>query len=736
MGCGLRSTRSRHGSSITTAAAILWCTAPGAGLAAEAADPRTMQERYARAEGLLPWNIERELYGLTLEPRWEPGGSRFEYADERRDGAHFYAVDPANARRTRVSGLSGEIEAQEPGVLRSPGGRWAVRVRNGNLFATSVADGRERQLTTDAAPDHGYALPPHSDLQSLSRLRSGNEPTPYGVWSPDGARLLTYRVDERGLTRLPLVVNTAPGKPHHIPYAHHSNTALPGSERVPLAQLMVFDLDRGTRVDLRIPPLMLAYAAEPPGGVYWNRSGKNIYAVHESRDFRTLTLYQADATSGVARAILNETSKRTLRNPMSEGEGSPRLFTLVGDGEQIVLHSERDDWGHYYLYERRTGRLLNRVTHGNWVAHGVHRVDERGRWLYFTACGREPGRDPYYPHLYRVRLDGTQLKLLTPEDAAHAVEFSPDGKFFIDTYSTVDQPPRTVLRAADGRWVMDLMTADVSALERYGWRAPQRIKVTAGDGVTDLYGTLFLPPQSLGDGPFPLVDASYQGPQIALAPVTFLEDSDFTLASSMAQLGFAVLSLDARGTALRSQSFQDFAYGEGFGRPEILSDHVTAIRQLTAQHSRIDAGRVGYYGYSWGGYRAARALLQFPDFFKVAVASAGSHDNVLYIYEHDRWFGASTEPPRTWELQSNLSLASKLKGKLLLVHGDVDDNVHPANTLQLSQALIQAGKEFDQLIFPGRGHDDLQTDPYYVHRKWDYFVRHLAGLEPPQRNRP
>jgi dipeptidyl-peptidase-4 len=518
--------------------------------------------------------------------------------------------------------------------------------------------------------------------------------------------------------KMPIVVSTVPGARHQLPYLHTQNIPLPGSARLPMMQAMVFDLESGRRVDLK-PPGPVIY-----GDLAWSGDGRRAFWIHDSADFRSITVLAADVETGETHVATHEEAKLPLRG---SGSNSERV-TTVGNGEEIVLYSERDGWPHYYLYDGETGRLKKQLTRGEWAVHEVRHVDARGRWLYFTAGGREKGRDPYYAHLYRVRLDGSRLELLTPENAHHEVQFAPGGEYFIDTFSTVDQPPVSVVRTSGGRRVMELMRADVADLRAFGWQPPQRMKFKAADGETDIYASVFMPAGAAPGRKLPVIDFLYAGPSIIWAARQFLEDNGGAAPAS--QLGFVTIAVDGRGTPLRSRAFQDVSFGPDFGSKEIMADHVAAIRQLAERCGCVDLDRVGVAGKSWGGYRAARAMFQFPDFFKVGVAAAGSHDNYIHMFGHDRWFGREADFPGTYLAQSNVRLAGALQGRLLLVHGEADEITHPANTLQVVDALIRANKDFDMLILPDRGHD-IGGDGYYTRKRWDYFVRHLLGAEPP-----
>ncbi len=380
---------------------------------------------------------------------------------------------------------------------------------------------------------------------------------------------------------------------------------------------------------------------------------------------------------------------------------------------------------------------MNQITHGEWAVLDLLHVDEKHGYLYFTAGGKEAGQDPYYPHLYRVKLDGTHLRHLTPEPSNHDIAFSPTGRFFIDTYSRIDTAPVSVLRAADGRLIRELQRADIAPLRAAGWRPPEPFKVKARDGHTDIYGVIFRPSNFDPGERYPVLDAIYPGPQVIRTPKAFgVQESD----QALAELGFIVVTIDGMGTPSRSRAFRELSYNN-MGDAGGLEDHIAGLKQLAARYPYLDLTRVGIYGNSGGGYASARALLKFPDFYKVAVAAAGNHDQRSYWAEWgERFHGYPVG--ENFLSQANAPLAANLKGRLLLVHGSLDDNVHPSNTLQLVDALIAANRDFDLLILPNRNHGlvDLgkgkaasrRSDPYFLRRRWDYFVEHLLGIAPPK----
>jgi dipeptidyl-peptidase-4 len=678
---------------------------------------------------VLPWHLEEKLHHIPFDSRWTSDGKSFEYSIRAADGVATYRIDAATGRKERKVTACPASAERADGVARSPDGRWALRVRDGNLLRVE-GDGAEVALTTDGEPDFAYAATPDSDLYSVTRTIAGTESTPVGVWSPDGTKFLTYRVDQRRVRVLPMVQSIVPGETHQIPRLHAPRVALPGDEHVTRAHFVIVDVSTAKVVNLDVPAGILADSDPAPvTNLQWSASGAKVYVLHEERGYKTLRYFEVDAATGSARQLVSETAELPIRGPgTTTGPGAHVGWPLQSNG-RVIWYSERDGWGHLYLY--RDGRMIRRITSGSWLVHSVVHVDEAGGLVYFIASGKEPQRDPYQRYLYRVRLDGSRMELLTPEPADHTVTFAPRGESFVDTFSTADAPPVTTLRSPAGRLLATLERGDASALHADGWRPPERFSVLAADGRTPLYGNLYRPSHFDAGRRYPLLDSIYHGSHIATAPVEFELSASSRLAQPTAELGFVVMILDARGTGGRGREFQDLSYGGGFASPDAIADHIAAARQLAERHPYLDLSRVGIYGHSWGGYRAARAMFQFPDFYKAAVASAGSHDNFLYVNSHELWFGMPAEAADDYREQSNLPLAGRLKGRLLLAHGDVDDSVHPAQTLQMAHALIEANKDFDLLILPGRNHD-LQFDPYFVRRRWDYLVQHVMGEAPPR----
>jgi dipeptidyl aminopeptidase/acylaminoacyl peptidase len=453
--------------------------------------------------------------------------------------------------------------------------------------------------------------------------------------------------------------------------------------------------------------------------------------------------------------VLEETSPTKVE--MNAVEYNIPNARVIGDGAEVIWYSARSGWGHLYRYDAQTGALANSLTAGDWAVIDLLAVDERRREAYFTGGGREPGRDPYYRHLYKVSLDRGLVTLLTDSDADHHFKpanapmlkllfrsvdppplINPTAGLFVDTYSTVSEPPVSVLRSTrDGRVIAEIERADPTALYAAGWKAPVREKVKAADGTTDLYAVYYRPLRALPGGKHPIIDAEYGGPQITVAPVNFVDaysSSNPLGESGLARLGFATVTIDGRGTPYRSRAFRDAGYPE-FTQVGI-DDHAAAIRQLAERHPEIDPSRVGVYGASWGGTFAAQAILSRPDFFSVAVSSSGVYDyaplyggfenftGIPQYADGSRYRTKANEKPANWAPLDITALAANLKGKLLIVYGDLDENVPPSQAFRLVDALIRANRPYDLLYMPSRPHS-ASADPYAVRRAWDYFVEHL-----------
>jgi dipeptidyl aminopeptidase/acylaminoacyl peptidase len=380
-----------------------------------------------------------------------------------------------------------------------------------------------------------------------------------------------------------------------------------------------------------------------------------------------------------------------------------------------------------YSMDWETGKITQ-ITNGSYFIKDLEYLDEENDVIYFTAAGKETGINPYLQFLYRVNYDGSELRLLTPEDANHMVDFSFDGRYIVDNYSKLDQPTITVIRSStDGEVLLEIGKTDISPALDIGWQTPVSFKVKASDDKTDIYGALWLPSNLDRRKSYPVIDNSYTGPHTTVYPKSFSQVAHGSEKQSLAELGFIVMVVDGRGSAMRSKEFHDHSYGRlGFS----LQDHIAAIEQLSEMYSWIDKSRVGIYGHSAGGYDAAHALLQYPDFYKVAVSSSADHDHRMEkAWWPEMYMGWPVDSQ--YHQQSNITMAGNLKGKLLITHGGIDENVNPSATFKLAEALIKADKDFDMLILPGmrHGYNGIHRE-YFTKRKWNYFVENLQGAEP------
>lgn len=794
------------------ALAALWAAT------AAAAPPALTGADYARAEKLLDYRLRGTIKNARIEPQWLADG-RFWYRRDGEQGPEYVLVDPAargrqplfdpsrlhaamravvpaaaapqplavvadgDALRLRLRG-DGERELEcelrdyrcqallarsDPLALVSPDGTRAVFVRDHNLWLRDLRSGAERALTRDGEAHYGYGTLPDFALRAVPSQQGRWRAPPFALrWSPDGRRLFGTRFDERRIQPYPMVA-MAPAEGFR-PKVFEVRLSLLGDAETVRDEWYAVDVDSaaadGAAVRRIAIPAGWNNVAEADV-LGWSGDGRRAYAAIARYDRPArMRLVEVELERGALREVLEERSDTRIQ--LNDYLYSRPAVRILAARNQAVWFSERDGWGHLYLVDLGDGRVLRRLTRGDWLVRDLVGVDEARGELYFTAGGREPG-DPYQRRLYRASLDGGEPVLLTPEAADHAVDpgasailggapkqwLSPNGDYVVDSYSTLDAPPRTVLRSTrDGAVLMELERADASVAYAAGWRPPQRVRLKAADGRSDIYATVFLPPGYSADDArpkqYPIIDGFYGGPQITNAPVALADAVAATnpvSRASLAALGFVVVTIDARGTPGRSQAFHDVSFGP-FADPQI-DDHVAAIRQLAQRYPGLDLDRVGVYGHSFGGYTSTRAILRRPEFYRVAVSSAGSHNyQGMYgggVHGLERLLAgppvygesgprrpAPDAVPDNYRALDNASLADRLRGKLLLVYGDLDENALPATTVQLTSALIRADKDFDLLYLPNQDHELFRNDAYYTRRMWDYFVRHLMDSEPPR----
>jgi dipeptidyl-peptidase 4 len=684
---------------------------------------------YARAERFMTYNTTPLVLHAGVRASWLPGDTsdRFWYRTRTEKGSEAVLVDPVKATRSECDLAPCKAPEREPSAgpppvrvdVPSPDGKRQAFVRDWNLWVREIATGRETQLTKDGIKDFGYAT------DNAGWTRSDR---PILKWSPDSKKIATFQQDQRAVGEMYLV-DTKVGHPTLQAWKY----PLPGDELVTMIQRVVIDVDNGKLVRVRMAPdqhrstLCDDIACRGDwGDVQWSSDGSTVAFVSTARDHRRAQLRVADASTGIIREVMEEKAETFFES----GNGAVNWRYLPASNE-VIWFSERDNWGHLYLHDLRTGREKQPITTGDGNVTQLLRVDDKNRVLYFVAVGREPGRDPYFRHLYRIGMDGTNLQLLTPEDADHDVSMSPSGRFFVDVYSKPDVPPVAQLRDAEGKLLMTLEKADISRLEATGWKPPVPIVVKARDGSTDLYGLLYKPTTLDPSLKYPIVNHIYPGPQTGSVGGRQFTPSRGD-AQALAELGFVVVEIDGMGTPWRSKKFHEAYYGN-MG-DNTLPDQVAGMKELAARFPWIDIDRAGIYGHSGGGYATADAMFRYPDFFKVGISEAGNHDN--RVYEDDwaeKWQGLlekKSDGTTNYDNQANQLMAKQLKGKLLLAHGTMDANVPPNNTLLVVDALIAANKDFDLLMLPNRGHG-FGNEGYMVRRRWDYFVRYLLGAEPP-----
>ncbi len=749
-------------------------------LGAQTTPPKPYQftiEDYARAERFLGQTTGPLVAGAAGRPTWLPDG-RFWYRASTAGGSAFYLVNPA--RRTRavafdharlasalsaasgstidgdrlpfqsfalssdgrglttafggkgwscdLSAYSCTAAAAAPAAPAnssvSPDGKRAVFIREYNLWSRDLATGAETQLTTDGIKEFGYAT------NNAGWVHNDN---PVGSWSDDSRHYATFQHDGRGVRDMYLV-STNVGSPTLDAWKY----PLPGDSVIfRVSRVLVSWPDAGAPrlVRLQMPPD--AHRSTVSDHIacgldlcdmHWVSGASQLAFISSSRDHKQAWLRIADVTTGAVRTVLEEKSATQL------GDASlpDNLWRVLPATNELIWWSQRDNWIHLYLYDLNTGTLKNRITTGDGNVTELVRIDEKARQIWFTANGRETGRDPYFQHLYRIGMDGQGLTLLTPEVAHHTVSLSPDARYIVDTYSTPDTPPVSVLRDGSGKVLQTLERADVTRLLASGWRAPTPIRMKARDGATDIYGLMYLPTTLDTAKKYPIINHIYPGPQSgSVGPRSFVPSRGDNQA--LAELGFVVVEIDGMGTPGRSKSFHDYYYGR-MG-DNTIPDQVAGMKELATRYRFIDIENVGIWGHSGGGFATAAAMFRAPDFFDVGIAESGNHDNRNYEDDWGERYQGLLEkngPSDNYAAEANQTHAKELKGKLFLIHGMMDDNVPPYNTQLVADALMKAGKDFDMLMLPHARHGFGADSPYIMRRRWDYFVQNLQGNLPPK----
>lgn len=723
-------------------------------------------------------NLRKMVGDFTVNPHWLHKSDKFWYSYKTSTGTKYYLVDPAQKKRSRLFDNNAmteklvaitnksynphdlpikkiefkennreftfELEKQkflydislqqltflekldkkakdESWKLESPDKKWIVFAQNHDLFLVPAdkPDSAGIKLTSNGEKFFSYS---RRDDQDKKDERTASR----AVWFKDSQKIYVLRSDRRKVEDLFLVHSMSQPRPTLETYKY----SMPGDKNLAQPELSIIDITSQKQVvinaakwqDQAISPIREQ-----------GKGSAKIWFTRRDRTWAKMDLCVADTATGTITVLISEESRPYFHTRLAQCK-------LVNDGQEFIWWSERDNWGHFYLYDG-AGKLKNRITQGPFHANRVLEVDEKNRVLYFLAYGKEKDRDPYYNHYYRINLDGRGQRLLTPEDATHSFAMTESMQYFVDTFSRVDLAPVSVLRDNLGNVVLPLETMDTSRLEQVGWKPPEVFKVKAADDVTDLYGVMWKPFDFDPQKKYPVIVYCYPGPQSEPVPKTFLLLRDQRVHNvPLAQLGFIVVSVGQRGgSPLRSKWYHTYGYGNARDYP--LADNKYAVEQLARRFAYMDAGRVGIYGRSGGGFMSAAALLVYPDFYTAAFSSCGNHDNLIYnhswgelhygIKEVEKKVkteeGEKTETVFVPDITTNSQVAANLKGKLMLIHGEVDNNVHPANTLRLADALIKAGKRFDLMIFPGKRHAFGEYTRYIERLMWFFFAEHLKG---------
>lgn len=578
------------------------------------------------------------------------------------------------------------------GPVTSPDGKWVAYVRENNVWVREKATGRERQLSYDGTIGFYYSS--------------------YIRWSPDSRKLVSCKL-RPAEKRYVYYVESSPSDQLQ-PRLHKQEYAKPGDEltfKVPC----IFHVETGKAVVPSTELFSHQYALHAP---QWTADSKHIIFDYNERGHKVYRVLECSVETGEVRPIIEETHDKYVNYT--------RYFRHnLADGRHIIWMSERDNWNHLYMYDRTTGRPTHQITKGEWYVREVLRVDEENKWIYFSANGVNRDEDPYHIRYYRIGFDGRNMEDLTPAKGMHSARFSADMAYLVDVCSTAEVPPVAVLRSGtDGRKVMSLEKADISRLEAAGWRKPEVFSAKGRDGKTDIWGLIYRPSNFSPDKRYPIVEYIYQGPGSQYVPKSFIS-YDWNM-SSLAELGFIVVMVDGMSTSFRSREFENVCYQnlQDAGLP----DHMAWLRAAARKYPYMDIDRVGIFGASAGGQESTNAVLLHPDFYKAAYSACGCHDNRMdKIWWNELWMGYPVG--EQYRKSSNVENAHLLRRPLMLVVGELDDNVDPASTMQVADALIKARKDFELVVLPGAGH--TMGELFGERKRFDFFVRHLMGVTPP-----
>lgn len=693
---------------------------------AESAASQVTRADYERADTIL--KCSDRVYSPAIHPEWIDSSHYFWYKNHEKEGDFYYLVNAESGKKQRAADKKGlaaffskkqkklaesllKEEEKRPDRWRrreeapvpvvSPDKKWEAYVKDNNLYLSPVRDEKEKDK-----PKEEIAL----TMDGTANLRYDGWSI---IWSPDSRKLATVKVRDVQERRIPLIESSPSSQKQ--PILQWRDYAKPG-DVLPVYLPVLFDVEARKQMALNVTPYENQFYLNLTG---WREDSRAFTFEFNQRGHQRYVIGEVSAADGSIRHLVDEQTKTFIYYYNNYRYD-------LDDGKELLWISERDGWRHLYLIDGTSGQVKRQVTKGEWVLRQVDYVDETNRVVYFTASGFNKGEDPYNLHYCRINLDGTGFTDMTPENGNHRVTFSADRSYFTDVYSRPDLPPVSQLkRTSDVSVVAGLQRCDVSALQAEGWQMPEVFCAKGRDGQTDIWGNIYRPMHFDASKSYPVVEFIYAGPHDSHV------DKDFKpahhLVSKLVELGFIVVSIDGMGTSNRSKAFHDVCWKnlKDAGFP----DRIAWMKAAGAKYKYMDLNRVGIYGWSAGGQNAMAALLFHNDFYKVAVALCGCHDNRMdKIWWNEQWMGYPIDA--SYSTSSNVDNAYRLKGKLLLINGELDDNVDPASTLQVVSALMKANKNFEQLYLPGKTHS--LGGPFEMHKMHDFFVKNLLGQEPPE----
>lgn len=684
---------------------------------------------YQRAAAMLSGNTSK-LIDNDIRPQWLPNG-RLWYRSLTENQTEFKLFDPSTKQQIVAGSLNdlfdkGGIKPNQSRPSRnevlSPDGSRSAFIRDWNLWIRDVATGTESALTTDGIKDFGYATDNAGWKQSDRPILS---------WSPDSKKIATFQQDQRHVSDMYLV-KTKVGAPELKQWKY----PIPGDEDIIRIHRVIINVSEEPKIiklrmnaDARRGTLCDDISCE--GGfddIAWSEDSQQLVFVSTSRDHKQENIRVANTETGEVKDIFEE----VVDTQYESGQGGInwRYFSKTNE---IIWYSERTDWGHLYLYNASTGVVKNRITTGDYLVRNILSIDQKNRVIYFIGSHHEGKGNPYFSYLYSIKFNGKGLKMLTPETGHHSISLSPNGQYFTDSYSQADVPPVHVVRNIKGKLISTLEKTDVSRLKATGWKPSTPFTVKSANGQWDLYGLLYTPKEMKPDEKLPVIVYIYPGPQGgSVGSWSFRASRGDNQA--LAELGFVVVQIEGSCNPNRSKSFHDACYGD-MGE-NTLSDQISGLKQLQEKYKFLDLDNIGIWGHSGGGFATAAAMFKYPDFFKVGISESGNHDNRNYEDDWgERYIGLETKDSNgvtNYEKQANQTFAKDLKGKLLIIHGGMDDNVPPYNSYLVVDALIKANKDFDFLLLPNARHGYGMDSYYIMRRRWDYFVQHLMQATPPK----